>query len=125
MNGLTGVVQVLLYVPPGRMEPLKEFYENLLGEPPYYSWYENETDCGAKFRVGGSAIAVLCQAHPAELGPAAFNMECEDVDLFYARVRSLIPGQILSEPHTQPYGTRCFTIRDPAGNVVNIYMNGH
>lgn len=125
MDGLTGAMQVLVYIPADRVGSLTAFYETLLGRSPYYSWYESEADRGAKFRVGRGAIVILCQDHPMELGPVALNLECEDVEKFYAHVKDLMPDQILSAPHTQPYGTRCFTIRDPIGNWINIYANGH
>lgn len=125
MNGLTGTIQVLIYAPPESVEMLQEFYEKLLGEPPYYSWHESGIDCGVKFRIGSSAIAVLCHGHGTAMGPSAINIECEDIDAFYERLRPLVPGQILNGPHTQPYGTYCFSIRDPLNNIINIYKNGH
>lgn len=125
MDHLTGTMQVLVYTPADKINAQTAFYESLLGTPPYYSWYESTTDCGAKFRIGSSALVILCQDHPMALGPVALNIECNDVEAFYARTKKLMPEQVLTSPLIKPYGTHCFAIRDPLCNLINIYANGH
>ena len=98
MSELTGVMQILLYTDTTRYEDMESFYRDLLLEDPYYSWYESESDRGAKFRIGSS---------------------------MFERVYAKCPECIFEKISTRPYGTRFFSILDPMGNKVSIYMNGH
>ena len=125
MSELTGVMQILLYTDTTRYEDMESFYRDLLREDPYYSWYESESDRGAKFRIGSSMIDVLCQEKNGPDQLSIFQLEAENVDEMFERVYAKCPECIFEKTSTRPYGTRFFSILDPMGNKVSIYMNGH
>ena len=125
MSELTGVMQILLYTDTTRYEDMDSFYRDLLLEDPYYSWYESESDRGAKFRIGSSMIDVLCQEKNGPDQLSIFQLEAENVDEMFERVYAKCPECIFEKISTRPYGTRFFSILDPMGNKVSIYMNGH
>lgn len=124
MSDFTGDLQILLYTEPEQFAACRDFYRAVLTDEPYYSWDEGPRDCGAKFRAGLGTVSVLCQEHPGQTGPSVLSLETEDVDGVFRRVQSLPGLRIVKEPHTKPYGTRCFFMQDPCGNQINVFCLG-
>ena len=115
--------QLLLYVDTGHYEACKAFYQYVLGLKVFYSWDEGIHDRGLKFRAGGGVIVLLCQEDPfPEYGPVHFQLEVDDVQSVYSRVKDILGVEITQEPFRRPYGWEMFRMRDPAGNHVNIYQ---
>ena len=118
-------LQILLYTPASQFAICCRFYECVLEEQPYYSWSDGPEDCGAKFHAGGGTISGLCQDHSGTAGPVMMNLETADVDDEFSRIRDIEGVQIIQKPVTKPYGTRCFSLRDPCGNQINLYHSNH
>ena len=51
---------------------------------------------------------------------AMIEFEVEDVDQQYARLKGM-PIEWIREPTTQPWGHRALYLRDPDGNLVNLF----
>jgi catechol 2,3-dioxygenase-like lactoylglutathione lyase family enzyme len=47
------------------------------------------------------------------------HFHCDDLDASFERVRAA-GAEIVQEPAEQPWGTRDFAVRDPAGNLIRI-----
>lgn len=83
----------------------------------------------ANFRFGAAALAIsdesVVQKFNAGAAVAAANrsaiveFQVDDVDAFHAR----LPGgiEVAMPPATMPWGNRSMLLRDPDGNVVNIF----
>ena len=125
MRPFTGDIQILLYTEEEKFSTCRDFYQTLLRQEPYYSWNEGTQDCGAKFQAGRGTISVLCQAHDGKTGSVIINLETENVDETYQALVAEGKVEIVSEPVTQSYGTRYFTVKDPCGNRINLYHSNH
>lgn len=83
----------------------------------------------ANFRFGPVALAISAEAVVQQFNAGAaiaaanrsaiIELEVDDVDAFHAR----LPGDIdiAMPPATMPWGNRSLLLRDPDGNVVNIF----
>jgi len=87
-------------------------------------------DLHSESRVEGAYFAIYSRSASNEqmqfgLGPVqgrgtvALMFTVEDVDLEYARIRSLL-ANTLTEPKTYPWGARAFHFFDPDGNLVDF-----
>lgn len=52
-------------------------------------------------------------------GPGPYVFFADDLDAVFERAQAA-GAEILQEPIDQPWGTRDFALRDPAGNLVRI-----
>jgi len=87
----------------------------------------------AEFRTASATLAIGSTATVAMLGERApkpgrndsviVEFLVADVDAEFARIRASIGdgADILLEPTTMPWGNRSALIRDPDGNVVNLF----
>ena len=115
--------QMLLYVDSSHFEACKAFYQYVLGLTAFYHWDEGIEDRGIKFHAGGGVIVLLCQDNPfPEYGPIHFQLEVNDIQSVYNRVKDIVGVEITQEPFVRPYGWKMFRMKDPAGNHVNIYQ---
>jgi len=55
---------------------------------------------------------------------AIIEFEVDDVDVERARLDDQVPAWV-QEPTDQPWGNRSMLLRDPDGNLINIYSTGH
>ena len=125
MNLFNGDIQVLLYVSENLFDACRSFYNALLGAAPYYQWDESALDRGAKFHAGTGTICILCQEHVCSIksGTTAISLETGDIGAIYKKISNISRNnKTYSDVITRPYGTRCFQIQDPAGNIINIYQ---
>ena len=59
-------------------------------------------------------------ARAADNHSAIIEWQVDDVDAEYARLKDLV-GDWVQEPTTMPWGNRSTLLRDPDGNLVNLY----
>jgi catechol 2,3-dioxygenase-like lactoylglutathione lyase family enzyme len=104
---------------------LVEFYEKVTGLNATWS---NEFFAEISTSVGTVAIASTrtVSAFAAGSARAADNRSViieflvEDVDSLYAALDGVVQG-FVNEPTTMPWGNRSLLIRDPDGNLVNLF----
>jgi catechol 2,3-dioxygenase-like lactoylglutathione lyase family enzyme len=104
---------------------LRDFYRKVLKLTP-----EPDLPEYAEFDVGGGGLALYDVRYHNRLAPgsakagqnrsAMIEVEVEDVDAEYARLRRAVQ-QWVKPPTTQPWGSRSIYFRDPEGNLVNLY----
>lgn len=103
---------------------LARFYENVTRITPV----GNEDF--VEIRTSGSVLAICSRrsvdrdnagaAVAASNRSAILEFEVEDVDAERARLDPIVADWVL-EPTTQPWGNRSTLLRDPDGNLINIY----
>ena len=114
--------QLLVYTDTGHYEACKAFYQYVLSLNPFYGWDNGITDRGLKYRIAGGVLVLLCQEDPfPEYGPVHFQLQVDDLDAFYERVKDICALEITMKPFVRPYGWKMFRMKDPAGNHINIY----
>jgi predicted enzyme related to lactoylglutathione lyase len=106
------------------LEGLVTFYERVTGRKA-----ERPAPTFAQFTGPGATLAIADAATVATLDgalvPAAnrsmfIEFEVDDVDAEFARL-ALTPEAVVLEPTTMPWGNRSALVRDPDGNVVNLF----
>lgn len=106
------------------LDALVAFYERVTGQQA-----ERPAAVFAQFRGPGATLAIASTATVAMLDgalvPAAnrsvfVEFEVADVDAAFAALQA--PGEdVVLEPTTMPWGNRSALVRDPDGNVVNLF----
>ncbi|SDO69951.1 Glyoxalase-like domain-containing protein [Microbacterium testaceum StLB037] len=106
------------------LDALVAFYERVTGQQA-----ERPAPVFAQFRGPGATLAIASTATVAMLDgalvPAAnrsvfVEFEVADVDAAFAALQA--PGEdVVLEPTTMPWGNRSALVRDPDGNVVNLF----
>ena len=104
---------------------LAGFYEGLTGQQA-----ERTGDVFAQLRWDGVVLAIgstrtvsmlpADSALPASNRSAIVEFLVDDVDAEFARL-GLDHGDVVLEPTTMPWGNRSLLIRDPDGNLVNLF----
>ncbi|MBF4590403.1 VOC family protein [Curtobacterium sp. VKM Ac-1395] len=106
------------------LDGLVAFYERVTGQQA-----ERPAPVFAQFSGPGGVLAIASTATVAMLGGAVVpgtnrsvvvEFEVPDVDGEFARLR-LDPGDVVLAPTTMPWGNRSALVRDPDGNVVNLF----
>ncbi|PPF63899.1 glyoxalase [Clavibacter michiganensis] len=106
------------------LEGLVAFYEQVTGQRA-----ERPAPLFAQFSGPGATLAIASTATIAMLGGALapatnrsvfIEFEVPDVDGDFAELQPRSEDVIL-EPTTMPWGNRSALIRDPDGNVVNLF----
>ncbi|WZH38015.1 MAG: VOC family protein [Microbacterium enclense] len=106
------------------LEGLVTFYERVTGQRA-----ERPAPTFAQFTGPGANLAIASAVTVATLDgalvPAAnrsvfIEFEVDDVDAEFARL-ALAPEGVVLEPTTMPWGNRSALVRDPDGNVVNLF----
>ncbi len=92
-----------------------DWYERLLGVTAEGHWPPGDPTY-AHFTLGPAQFA-LGQYEPAPSTGSRFNLEVDDVDAWWLRLRD---RDVLEPLMDTPYGTRKFTIRDPDGNELGF-----
>ena len=108
---------------------LRDFYAALFQvEPsgPADWWVNFETLPGGIFTIyheqGMEEMAPGCMDRETGTGRFTIEIQVEDVDLHYERLKELeVP--VVKQPTTQEWGRRSVWFRDPDGNIVNFYMD--
>ncbi|ANF33379.1 glyoxalase [Leifsonia xyli] len=106
------------------VERLAAFYERVLDRPA-----ERPAPVFAQFAGEGATLAIASTATVAMLdgavGPAAnrsviVEFEVHDVDAEFERL-GVAEADVVLPPTTMPWGNRSALVRDPDGNVVNLF----
>ncbi len=106
------------------LDGLVAFYEQLTGQHA-----ERPAPVFAQFTGPGATLAIASTATVAMLGGALtpatnrsvfIEFEVDDVDGRFAQLRPE-PEDVVLGPTTMPWGNRSALLRDPDGNVVNLF----
>lgn len=106
------------------LDGLVAFYEQLTGQRA-----ERPAPVFAQFTGPGATLAIASTATVAMLGGALtpatnrsvfIEFEVDDVDGRFAQLRPE-PEHVVLGPTTMPWGNRSALVRDPDGNVVNLF----
>jgi catechol 2,3-dioxygenase-like lactoylglutathione lyase family enzyme len=105
----------------------QEFYTRLLRLEP-----KKFTEDYVEFQLPGAVVSLYEEASFAQLAPEAvpkpgtggvmLELQVANVDREFERLHSLgLKLDIVLPPTTFPWGNRSFYLRDPDGNLVNVY----
>ncbi|MBO9044832.1 VOC family protein [Curtobacterium flaccumfaciens] len=106
------------------LEGMVAFYERVTGQPA-----ERPAPVFAQFTGPGGTLAIASTATVAMLGGALtpatnrsvfIEFEVADVDGDFAGLQ-LGSDDVVLAPTTMPWGNRSALVRDPDGNVVNLF----
>ena len=107
------------------IQRLTEFYTVLLRMRP-----QTARDDYVEFETAGGALSFYLQSKLEPYAPGAttpgsnrsvmIEFEVPDVDAEFERLRDL-QIEWVKKPSTQPWGNRSIYLRDPDGNLVNLY----
>ena len=101
------------------------FYEQATGVSALWStpdFAEIATSAGT-LAIGHTRTVALFgagSARPADNRTAILEFLVADVDVEYARLRATV-DEFVNEPTTMPWGNRSLLLRDPDGNLVNLF----
>jgi uncharacterized glyoxalase superfamily protein PhnB len=106
------------------VDRLVDFYETLLDTKA-----TRPSPDFAEFRWGGVAFAISSEALvqrfnagaavPAANRSAIIEFQTDDVDAIHDRLPA--SNEVAMAPATMPWGNRSMLLRDPDGNVVNVF----
>ncbi|WIB16183.1 VOC family protein [Curtobacterium sp. MCPF17_050] len=108
------------------LDGLVAFYERVTGQQA-----ERPAPVFAQFVGPGASLAIASTATVAVLGGALtpatnrsvfIEFEVADVDGAFAEL-GLTGEDVVLEPTTMPWGNRSALVRDPDGNVVNLFSS--
>ena len=104
---------------------LVAFYELLTGAPAQWStpdFAEVPTPVGT-LAIGSTRTVALFgagSARPADNRTAIIEFLVHDVDAEHSRLQA-IADEFVNDPTTMPWGNRSLLLRDPDGNLVNLF----
>ena len=104
---------------------LAAFYERVTGIPVEWStpdFAELRTPAGT-LALGSTRTVALFgagSARPADNSTAIVEFLVDDVDAAHRRIGQE-PTEFVNEPTTMPWGNRSLLLRDPDGNLVNLF----
>jgi uncharacterized glyoxalase superfamily protein PhnB len=104
---------------------LVDFYTRVLRTPAKttgndYAEFHTEGAVLAIFSADAQEKYIPGSAQAASNRSAILEFEVADVDLEYARLRSVVKTW-MKTPTNQPWGTRSFYFRDPDSNLLDFY----
>lgn len=104
---------------------LARFYERVTGTPAHWStpdFAEVATPAGTLALGSTRTVALFSagSARPADNHTAIIEFLVADVDAEYERLRATV-DDVVQEPTTMPWGNRSLLLRDPDGNLVNLF----
>lgn len=107
------------------VKALTAFYSQVLQIEPHKSgddYVEFPTKAGtlALFAARAQEKYIPGSATPGQNHSSILEFRVDDVDEEYARLRRVVTSWVKG-PTTQPWGTRSIYLRDPDGNLVDLY----
>lgn len=104
-----------------------QFYENVSGLT--FTWH---TDDFAELRTPSANLAIGStrtlaffgdpdMATPASNKSLIIEFQVNDMDNKYRHLTNLPDMKVVQEPTTMPWGNRSLLLRDPDGNLVNLF----
>ncbi|MFE3223755.1 VOC family protein [Nocardia sp. NPDC059228] len=109
----------------GDIQRLVGFYQHLTGVEASWAtpdFAEIATPAGT-LAIGSTRTVALFaagSARPADNHTAIIEFLVPDVDADYQRLRDTI-DDFVNEPTTMPWGNRSLLLRDPDGNLINLF----
>jgi predicted enzyme related to lactoylglutathione lyase len=108
-----------------QVSPMADFYERLTGGTAARQGdvFAEVSTATATLAIGSSATVPLFgvgSARPADNHSAIIEFLVDDVDAEFARLSEWV-GEFVTEPTTMPWGNRSLLLRDPDGNLVNLF----
>lgn len=111
----------------GDIKRLVQFYENISGLT--FTWH---TDDFAELRTPSGNLAIGStrtlaffgdpdMAAPASNKSVIIEFQVNDMDNRYMHLTNLPGIKVVQEPTTMPWGNRSLLLRDPDGNLVNLF----
>lgn len=111
----------------GDVARLVEFYERVTGLAAAWA-----TEDFAELRTGRATLAIASTrtvalfapdaARPADNRSVIVEFLVDDVDGVHARLTGAGAGtEVVAPPTTMPWGNRSLLLRDPDGNLVNVF----
>jgi len=107
------------------LDRLVEFYEQVTGVAA-----EHPAPVFAEFVLPSATLAIghsqtvplfgADSARAADNHTVIIEFQVDDVDADYKRLKALVDDWV-QEPTTMPWGNRSILLRDPDGNLVNLY----
>jgi len=124
---LVKVTHVCIITP--QFAKMQEFYKRILHLEPK----QIKVDY-VEFETPGAIVSLYEEASFAQIAPAAvpkpgtggimLELQVADVDQEYRRLKGLgLKIQFLMPPTTFPWGNRSMYLRDPDGNLINLYSS--
>ncbi|HEY4201358.1 MAG TPA: VOC family protein [Devosiaceae bacterium] len=108
------------------MQRLVAFYATVTGLTP--AWFTEDfaelAMPSATLAIGSTRTLKLFGddiARPAANQSVIIEFLVADVDAAFRRLAGLAGQQIVQEPTTMPWGNRSLLLRDPDGNLVNLF----
>jgi catechol 2,3-dioxygenase-like lactoylglutathione lyase family enzyme len=106
------------------LEPLVRFYEQVTGMhaarlAPVFAELQLPS-CTIAFGHTQTAQLFNNSARPADNHTVIIEFLVDDVDSEYERLKPLVSDWV-QEPTTMPWGNRSILLRDPDGNLVNLF----
>lgn len=104
---------------------LVAFYETLTGTTAVWGHelFAEVGGPGCVLAIGSDRTVPLFaagSAEPAANRSAILEFIVDDVDAEYERIRHTVPEVVL-EPADMPWGNRALLVRDPDGNLINLF----
>lgn len=104
---------------------LAAFYERVTGMEVRFATpdFAELTTPAATLAIGSTRTVALFgegSARAADNHSAIIEFLVEDVDAEYVRIKQF-NGTFVNEPTTLPWGNRSLLLRDPDGNLVNLF----
>lgn len=104
---------------------LADFYQLVTGVEPTWAtpdFVEIVTPAGTLAIGSTRTVALFAEgsARPADNHTAILEFMVPDVDAEYDRLRTAVTD-FVNEPTTMPWGNRSLLLRDPDGNLVNLF----
>ncbi|MET8423193.1 VOC family protein [Nocardia sp. NPDC004860] len=109
----------------GDIQRLVGFYQHLTGVEASWAtpdFAEIATPAGT-LAIGSTRTVALFaagSARPADNHTAIIEFLVPDVDADYQRLRDTV-DDFVNEPTTMPWGNRSLLLRDPDGNLINLF----
>jgi uncharacterized glyoxalase superfamily protein PhnB len=105
--------------------PMADFYERLTGGTAARQGdvFAEVSTGTATLAIGSSATVSLFgsgSARPADNHSVIIEFLVNDVDAEFARLSEWVE-HFVTEPTTMPWGNRSLLLRDPDGNLVNLF----
>jgi predicted enzyme related to lactoylglutathione lyase len=103
---------------------LVDFYERVTGVPATWStpdFAEVRTPAGTLAIAGVRTVALFAPdaARPADNRSVIVEFLAGDVDAVHRGLAGT--ADVITEPTTMPWGNRSLLLRDPDGNLVNVF----
>lgn len=107
------------------VDRLVAFYEKLTGAPavrPHPRFAELRTPSGTLAIASSQTVPLLGEnaAEAAANRSVILDFLVDDVDTLYPRLQEFVED-FVNAPTTMPWGNRSLLLRDPDGNLVNVF----